>query len=72
MSYLTIVLQLISLAFCYAWFMGERHLWTQPPKLLAARPVLEYGSYLSLLVATGFTLYSGYMFLSANRQQILR
>ena len=64
--------QLVSLFFCYAWFMGEHHLWTPPPTLLAARPVLEYGSYLSLLVATGFTLYSGYMFLSANRQQILR
>jgi len=66
---LKVAAQLVSLLFCYLWFMGREHLWKSSATLIDVRPLVVYGSYLSLLVATGFTLYSGYSFLATNRHK---
>jgi len=67
---LKVAAQLVAVGFCYAWLLGRFYLWTPPPRFLGVEPLVEFGSYLSLVVATGFTLYSGYTFLASNRSKI--
>ena len=68
---LKVVAQLVSLFLCYLWLMGREHLWRPPAVLLDAKPLLVYGSYASILVATAFTLYSGYTFLASNKRHFV-
>jgi CDP-diacylglycerol--glycerol-3-phosphate 3-phosphatidyltransferase len=66
---LKVAAQLTSLAFCYAWLMCRDHLWQEPARLLALKPVVVYSSYLSIVIATALTLYSGYSFLAGNKDK---
>ena len=48
-----------------------RQMWKPPAMWISIKPLLIYSSYLSLVVATGFTLYSGYSFLTSNKSKLL-
>ena len=64
---LKLIAQLVSIGCCYAWLLGREYLWKHPAVLLDAQPLVITSAYFSIVIATAFTLYSGWSFLATNR-----